>query len=205
MKFSSLWMRSLDFVRLRNLFAIVAQNDGAFRATDLNLAAVGRGVLVNKQGQPFKPTPIYHYRRTLVRLDLLSVQDGRYCIARGRPPAHRLMKALTHGPSLSAEERDAFASAVVHNQDSYDAFFAAFVSNRSRPFDIESFLMVASPVTITVSGTRRQEVVRITNRDTGAPLVLEGENAIQATLGGVLSTVIENSPLAVMKSPHRWP
>jgi hypothetical protein len=57
-------MRWLDFRRLRDLFWVVAEHDCLLRAKDLSDIAIANGILVNEKGEPFKPTPIYHYRRT---------------------------------------------------------------------------------------------------------------------------------------------
>lgn len=47
---SPFWMRWLDFRRLRDLFSIVLDNDGALRAKDLNERAIKAGVLVSEGG-----------------------------------------------------------------------------------------------------------------------------------------------------------
>jgi len=98
-------MRWLDFRRLRDLFWVVAEHDCVLRAKDLGEMAISNGILVNEKGDPFKPTPIYHYRRTLERLDLVRLDERRYCVSKNNPNVQVILAHRNVKQPLLVEEK----------------------------------------------------------------------------------------------------
>ena len=189
---STLWMRWLDFRRLRDVFWLVAEHDCALRAKDLNELAVSEGILVNEKGIPFKPTPIYHYRRTLERLELARLNQRRYCIARDNPNVATLLSKKRKGQPLSIEERKALSTLVLQNKDCYDAFLSAFIGLEPRPTNIDEFIRTAKPVSVNINAEAPKHMeIRLRNIERDFQLASSGENAVQAILWGLKAWCVD--------------
>jgi hypothetical protein len=189
---SALWMRWLDFRRLRDVFWVVAEHDCALRAKDLNELAVSEGILVSEKGIPFKPTPIYHYRRTLERLELTRLNRRRYCIARDDPNVDTILSNKRKSQTLSVEERKALSTLVLQNKDCFDAFLSAFIGHEARPANIDDFIRTAKPVSININteAAKRMEI-RLHNMERDFQLSSSGENAVQAILWGLKAWCVD--------------
>jgi len=190
MSADALWMRWLDFSKLRDLFWLVAESGGQLRAKDLNKAGAEAGILVSERGEPFKPTTVYHYRRTLQRLGLLSVSGGRYQINATHPAVQCLLAQPRQSGPLTLTERRAFATLVILNNDCYKALLGAFVPDGLRPQSVDAFVRSASPVIATVERVNAQSggsvIVLLRSLDGELKAAHSGETAIQAIMWGLL-------------------
>ena len=69
------WMRAVSFAGLHRLLTAVAAAPAGLRARDVNALVLDGGVQLTPRRPRPKPTTLYHYRNTLVRLGAL-VRDG---------------------------------------------------------------------------------------------------------------------------------
>ena len=185
-------MRWLDFRRLRDLFCIVAEHDCVLRAKDLGEIAIAEGILVNEKGEPFKPTPIYHYRRTLERLELVCLTGRRYCVSRNNSNVQTLLAHRIVKQPLSIEEQKPLSNLVLQNHDCYDAFLSAFIGNEERPTNIGDFIRVGKPVVVNISTSQEAGMhISLRNTESDFQLSFSGENAVQAIFWGLRAWCID--------------
>ena len=197
------WMRWVDFRALRDLLLLVESRVGGLRAGELQKLATIEGVLLRRDGQPYKASTHYHHRRTLERLGLL-VKRGRLLTLNSDLDSVRTLtsrKAL--GGPLQPCERDAFATSLLRNKDCHEVFFSAFLPSQVPVCDVRGFVETAAPVEMNVmnSGhvpTERRSGVSasvatdspgVSLRPIGADnwRVLGGVNAVQAVHFGLKS------------------
>jgi hypothetical protein len=188
---SRLWMRWVDFSKLRDLLVLVAQNNGQLRAKDLHEIGTREGILITARGRPFSVTTTYHYRRTLERLDLVNVVHARYSVNdRNRLAVDLLDKAHSAHP-LTQEERSVFGSIVLRNADCYEAFFQAFVPEMVQPTTASDFVLQGGTVALEAntsspkSSAKNGASVKLTSLRTGDDFTYRGEDALQAVIWGV--------------------
>lgn len=185
-------MRWLDFRRLRDLFWVVAEHDCLLRAKDLSDIAIANGILVNEKGEPFKPTPIYHYRRTLERLQLVRLVERRYCVVHGNSSVQNLLAHKNIKQPLSVDEQKAMSNLVLQNQDCYEAFLSAFIGFGERPTNISDFIKMAKPVAVNINtGKESGMVISLRNSDNAFQTSFSGENAVQAIFWGLRAWCID--------------
>lgn len=187
---SGLWMRWIDFSKLRNMFVLVAEHDGALRAKDIHNLGVQQRVLVTQKGTPFTITTTYHYRKTLEHLDLVYISNGRYFVNRDNSVVVAILSIAKKGGQLSESERQYFATLVVQNRACYEHFIKVFLPEGSVPLDVKQFVNLGSAVRVLtgmdVSAPRGTEaLVSLQNLTTGIRLESRGENAVQAILWGL--------------------
>jgi hypothetical protein len=187
---SGLWMRWIDFSKLRDMFVLIAEHDGALRAKDIHNLGVQEAVLVTQKGTPFTLTTTYHYRKTLERLDLVYTSDGRYFVNRDNGVVVAILRVAKKGGQLSESERLNFATLVVQNRACYEHFIRAFLPENLVPLDVNQFVNLGGAVRVlsgmdvsTPKGT--EAVVSLQNLNTGFRLESRGENAVQAILWGL--------------------
>lgn len=188
---NNLWMRWLDFRRLRDLFCVIADHDCLLRAKDLSELGVSERILVNDKGMPFKPTPIYHYRRTIERLGMVRIYQKRYCVQRENPNVNTILALKNRGQPLSAKEKEALSTLILQNNDCFNAFLLAFVGPREHPTDIDHFIRIARPITIKVNAKTTDIEISMQNMESTFELHFSGENAIQAILWGLKAWCVD--------------
>ena len=138
------WMRWIDFSRLAALFAIIASTPGALTSSELDRAAIERGVFVLSSGKPLGKTSRYHHRRALERFGFVKKVKGRFlpCLAAAECD---IMISVDDLKGLNQGQRRLFGERVLLNTDCYDVFWSAFVPS-SRPNTIDDFIRVAQPI-----------------------------------------------------------
>ena len=144
------WMRWVNFRSLRDILLLVKANPGELRAKDLAQLSTDEGVLLGKDGQPLGPTTHYHHRKTLERLGLLLKYDGRYRLNNELPETNALTTHIVFGKELDAEEKEAFANAVLRNDDCCTVFFNEMLRSPGRVKDVGEFVAQAQPIELRV-------------------------------------------------------
>ena len=146
---SAYWMRWLDFSRLAGLFAIVASAPGALTSSELDEAAINRGVFVTS-GRPLGKSSRYHHRRALERLDLVRKGKGRFFPSLTIDECD-VMVSTDGRQGLSQEQRLLFSERVLSNDDCYEIFWSAFIPG-DRPHSIDEFIQAAKTNKIAIGG-----------------------------------------------------
>lgn len=186
----NLWMRWVDFRKLRDLLLLVAEHPRSLRPSDLDRLGLERQVLVTTHGKPLGPTSRYHHRRTLERLGLIYKTDGKYTPNGLLPELGILTRESLVGNPLSADEQSAFANLVVRDRDCYAGFFAVFAGQKEPPSSVEDFIEKARPVHIHIV-VDHGPVVRLVQSETGRENTLRGHNALQAIHFGLRAWCVE--------------
>ena len=187
-----LWMRWVDFQKLRALLVLISQHKAALRAKDLDRLGTEQGIFVSRKGTPWGPSTKYHHRRTLERLSLILKQNNQYAINYELPEAEILVQRKDIQTGLNASEKTAFAEAILRNSDCFTSFFRSFVDDRDVQ-GLEHFMTNARPVVLQVEqeASSRTPIVRLSSRQGYNFVRLKGEDARQAIHFGLRSWCVE--------------
>ena len=134
-------MRAVSFTGLHRLLNAVDGVPGGLRAKEVNALVLEHGVTLTPRGSPPKPTTLYHYRNTLLRLGALR-RDGRRLRANADDPdvcALLRRPAPASGEVLSDAARDHFAALVVRNDQCRTLFFDLFMPAGVRCASVSDF------------------------------------------------------------------
>lgn len=163
------WMRAISFAGLHRLLKAVSETSGGLRAREINALVLDRRVTLTPRTPAPKPTTLYHYRNTLVRLRALTRHglrlranlddaDVAALLDDAAPPADAL---------LSPAARERFAALVLRNQDCQALFFDHFMPS-GRPCDsVADFRSHGAPLTWTRHRTDHHAVIAFRNDATG--------------------------------------
>ena len=146
---STYWMRAVSFAGLHRLLKAVAAAEG-LRAREINALVLDGRVTLTQRRSPPKPTTLYHYRNTLIRLGALA-RDGRRLHA-NLDDAHVLALLDETAPdnddqSLSDAAREHFAALVLNNGDCRTLFFDLFMPAGVQCRSVSDFRNHGEPVT----------------------------------------------------------
>lgn len=130
------WMRAVSFAGLHRLLKAVAETSGGLRAREINALVLDRQVTLTPRQAAPKPTTLYHYRNTLVRLGALARHGLRLRANLDDPDVAALLDeaAPAAGAPVSAAARERFAALVLRNRDCRVLFFDLFMP-AGRPCD----------------------------------------------------------------------
>lgn len=148
------WMRAVSFAGLHRLLTAVAAVPAGLRARDVNALVLDGPVTLTPRKPRPKPTTLYHYRNTLIRLGAL-VRDGLRLRANlddadvAALLAEPAPENDDHVASHAARER--FAALVLKNEDCRALFFDLFSPARGPGRTVSDFRRHGAPV----SWTRR--------------------------------------------------
>lgn len=198
----NLWMRWVDFRALRDLLLIVGSYPRGLRANELEKLATDEQVLLRRDGQPYAKSTHYHHRRTLERLGLLEKQNRQYTLNPQNPTIHALTTRTELRRKLLPYEKEAFANAILRNEDCHEVFFGHFLKGYKLAGRVTTFVEQAHPVEIVIRtgvgenmdhshGNGRIKRVAIRPAGTIHWSFLEGANAEQAIHFGLRSWCVD--------------
>ena len=145
-------MRAISFAGLHRLLSAIADARDGLRACEVNALVLEHGLTLTPRRSTPKPTTLYHYRNTLLRLGAL-VRDGRYLRANvDNPHVGELLRqpALrSDGQSLNDTAKDHFAALVLSNNQCRSVFFDLFMPSDAPCESVLHFQTHACPVTWT--------------------------------------------------------
>ena len=146
---SACWMRAVSFAGLHRLLHAVAERPGGLRAKEINgLVLDGRVTLTPRESRP-KPTTLYHYRNTLLRLGALR-RDGRRLMPDAANPHVRDLldvPAPADGEqALTVGARESFAALVLNNDECRSLFFDLFMPSATGCSSVTDFRARGVPV-----------------------------------------------------------
>ncbi len=187
-----LWMRWVDFQKLRALLVLIAEHNAALRVKDLDQLGMEQGIFISRQGTPLGSSTKYHHRRTLERLSLVVKQDNRYAINHELPEAEILVQRKDVKANLNASEKIAFAEAVLRNPDCFASFFRSFVGDREVQ-GLEHFVKMARPIVLQTEQdpSSHTPIVRLLSKQGDNTVRLKGEDARQAIHFGLRSWCVK--------------
>ena len=181
-------MRAVSFAGLHRLLTAVAAVSAGLRARDINaLVLDGHVKLTPHRPQP-KPTTLYHYRNTLVRLGAL-VRDGLRLRANLDDPE---VAALLAEPTpahadyiVSHAAREGFAALVLKNEDCRALFFDIFSPARGPNRTVSDFRRQGAPVSWMRRPPPAAPAIVFRNDATGRETAHASRAAVPAVLYGL--------------------
>ena len=182
------WMRAVSFAGLHRLLTAVAAAPGGLRARDVNaLVLDGHVMLTARRSRP-KPTTLYHYRNTLIRLGAV-VRDGpRLRANRNDPEVAALLAepAPANGDHVASHAaRERFAALVLKNEDCRALFFDLFSPARGPDRTVSDFRRHGAPVSWTRRPRPDPPAIVFRNHATGRETTHASRAAVPAVLYGL--------------------
>lgn len=194
MERKTLWMRYVDFNKIKNLLIIVSQRNGELRPKDLEEIGEKEGVLVNEDGKPMSHSPRYHYRKVMENLGLVFLKNGTY-----RLSEDRLVESIVNDSNLrdsySSHTEECFSEIVIRNKDCRSYYFDYFIDDPD--YDLKTWRKNSKPIKIETKvnavsnsremGNMEKYWVRIFNESNGKERVMHTYDEISAVLWGLRS------------------
>lgn len=177
----SLWMRYIDFRKIRDALRLVSEHDGQLRAKDLEILGVKSGIFCGESGKPFSRTTMYHYRKVMEHLQMARLDKRRYFMENANQFAE-LLEREGRLRELSLEEEEVFANAIVRNPDCQYHFFNIFSLGQKMFTSVEQFRTEASYI---IAETDEGGTIVLRNPRTEARYVLNTNDKLQAIFWGV--------------------
>ncbi len=182
---SRFWMRSVSFVGLRNIIALIRQFPNGLTVREIvNLIREAKPFVVKSNKIPSNTT-IYHYRNTLLRLGILVKDKNRFHLNWSNQNVLRLLNCLSEEHQLTVREKQAFSQLVLNQSDCKAFFSDLFWPNSKLDYSLEEWLSTAIPVTWVEINPRESRIVQLRSWDNNKVFQLSSENHIQAILYGV--------------------
>ena len=182
------WMRAVSFAGLHRILKAVGDTPDGLRAKEINNLVLEAGLTLTPRASPPKPTTLYHYRNTLLRLHAL-VRDGRKLRANADNPDVRALlqhSAPANGDgSLSAVAREHFAALVLDNEQCRKLFFDFFMPSFENCASVTDFRENGVPVSWTHKTSSGTVEVLFENKTTGRKIRHISTECVPAILYGL--------------------
>ena len=182
------WMRAVSFAGLHRILNAVGDTPNGLRAKEINELVLERGVTLTTRSPHPKPTTLYHYRNTLLRLQAL-IRDGRRLRANSDNPAVsgllRLPAPANGDQSLGDAAREHFAELVLNNDQCRTLFFDLFMSSGENFASVSDFRENGAPVSWTRKTSSGAAEVLFENEITGRTVRHTSSGSVPAILYGL--------------------
>ena len=142
-------MRAVSFAGLHRLLCAIANTRSGLRARDVNALVLQHGLTLRPRRSPPKPTTLYHYRNTLLRLRAIVREGQRLRVNIGNSHVRELLRQPTlsnDDQSLSDPARDHFAALVLANIECRTLFFDVFMPTDASSEPVKDFRERGCPV-----------------------------------------------------------
>lgn len=177
----SLWMRRVNFSKIKDALQLVEEYNGRLRAKDLETLGIKRGFFRREDGEPFSRTTMYHYRKVMEHLQMIKLDQQRYFIDDTRQFAELLKRKGKKG-ALSSEDREILANAIILNAECQSHFFHIFSLSQRMFTSVEQFRNEAAYIT---AETDEESMIILRNPRTEVSYTLDTNDKVQAIFWGV--------------------
>jgi hypothetical protein len=178
----SLWMRRVDFGKIRDALQLVSEYNGQLRAKDLEDLGAERGFFRRENGEPFSRTTMYHYRKVMEHLQMVKLDQQRYFVDDIRQFSG-LLKQKGKTRTLSSEDKEILANAIILNSECQAHFFHVFSLSQKMFTSVEQFRNEASFITSQTEEKKGGIILR--NPKTEVSYTLDTNDKVQAIFWGV--------------------
>lgn len=182
------WMRAVSFAGLHRILKAVGDTPNGLRAKEINSLVLEAGLTLTPRTSPPKPTTLYHYRNTLLRLHAL-VRDGRKLRANADSPDVRALlrqsAPANDERSLSATAREHFAALALDNEQCRKLFFDLFMPSLENCASVADFRENGVPVSWMRKTSSGITEVSFKNKVTGRTVRYFSSGCIPAVLYGL--------------------
>ena len=145
------WMRSLSFVALHRMLIELGSFSQGLRAGELNRVIIENKIL-HRQGRAPKPTTLYHYRTTLLRLGMVMRRGPKLLVRSDDQTVAALLDCpspIEGVASLTPDAKNHFATLILRSQDCLALFFGRFIASTA-PVSVSDFRNKGAPVKYTI-------------------------------------------------------
>jgi hypothetical protein len=177
----SLWMRRVDFSKIRDALQFLSEHNGQLRAKDLESLGIDRGFFRRENGGPFSRTTMYHYRKVMEHLQMVKLDRQHYFVEDTGQFAELLKREGRTGV-LPSEEKEILANAIILNSDCQSHFFHVFSLSQKMFTSVEQFRNEASYI---MAQTDEKGMIILKNPRTEARYALDTNDKLQAIFWGV--------------------
>ena len=185
---TQLWMRPVSFAGLHRILKAVGDAPGGLRANEINDLVLKRKIVLTPTNPHPKPTTLYHYRTTLVRLSALIRKDRKLIANTANPNVGALLREpapASDEQKLSDAAREHFAALVLGTEDCRMLFFDLFMSSGRSCSSVPGFRETGVPVSwVRRRGPLGAEVV-FENTASGRTTPYASSVAVSSILYGV--------------------
>ena len=146
---SQLWMRAVSFAGLHRILKAVGDAPRGLRANEVNDLVLKRKVVLTPTNPQPKPTTLYHYRTTLLRLNAVIRKDRKLIANTANPNVGALLREpapASDEQTLSDAAREHFAALVLDTEDCRMLFFDLFMSSSRSCSSVSEFRETGVPV-----------------------------------------------------------
>jgi len=175
----TLWMRYVNFEKIKDILHLVNKNNGKLRAGELERLAIEQQIFVKEDGKPFSHSSRYHYRKVMENLDLLSLQNRVYHISQNSMSQSLLRKTEFKKP-MSLEAQEIIRKIIIENKDCRRYFFDIFMGNSS--YDIEDLRKRGKWIIVETKGKKG---IILSNPHTHQRVFLNESDKIHAIFWGI--------------------
>ena len=182
------WMRAVSFAGLHRLLKAVGEAPDGLRARELNALVLARRVILTERDSLPRPTTLYHYRNTLIRLGVLTRAGRRLHVNVDDPNVGALLDEPAPAPGvkfLGGRAREHFAAVVFGNRDCRALFFDLFRPSVGSWASVTDFRERGAPVSWTRETQASGRHVVFRNRATGRTVCHTARTAAHAVLYGL--------------------
>jgi len=178
-KKKTLWMRYVNFEKIKDIIHLVNKNNGKLRAGELERLAIEQQIFVKEDGKPFSHSARYHYRKVMENLDLLTLQGRAYFVSQNTM-AQALLKKTEFKKLMSPEAQEIIRKIIIENKDCRRYFFDIFMGNSS--YGIEDLRKRGKWIIVETKG---KEGIVLNNPHTHQRFFLNDSDKIHAIFWGI--------------------
>ena len=178
-KKKTLWMRYVNFEKIKDILHLVNKNNGKLRAGELERLAIEQQIFVKEDGKPFSHSARYHYRKVMENLDLLTLQGRAYFVSQNTM-AQVLLKKTEFKKLMSPEVQEIIRKIIIENKDCRRYFFDIFMGNSS--YGIEDLRKRGKWIIVETKG---KEGIVLNNPHTHQRFFLNDSDKIHAIFWGI--------------------
>jgi len=182
---SRFWMRSVSFTGLRDLVKLIAKYSHGLLAKEMNSLVQSEKTFTVRNNKIPSPTTIYHYRNTLLHMQILVKKKHRYVINLEKPEIRSLLSVFSNRPTLTSREKIEFAKLVIQQEDCKDFFSDLFWPSNINEYTLLEWLQRAVPVIWREIPIAENRQVLISQEKREKSIYLTTENHINSILYGV--------------------
>jgi len=195
----TLWMRYVNFEKIKDLLHIVYKNNASLTAGELEKKGKEEEILLREDGKEMSHSPCYHYRKVMEGLGLVEVKEKCYRVSE-KDKVRRLLQLTEIKKPMPEDAKEVLREIIVENEDCRKNFFDIFMKkNKYNLYELRTYGTYAMVKTksmeesIESRNKRGRAKVRkkkrvgpiIIKNPTGKEIKLETQDSIHAIYWGV--------------------